>query len=707
MMQRLVPYHVTIGCPISTLRTSAPKKRAAKWRSAKAFLTSAFLFACFLQGIPGSAAERQTLRGHVPEIVKHLRPIGRLETATPLDIVIGLPLRNPESLAARLREIYDPESKDFCRYVTPGQFMETFGPTEREYQTLVRFARANKLAVVMRHPNRTLLHVRASVADIERVFHVHLSLYQHPTENRTFYAPDVEPSLELNLQVLHITGLDNFEVPRSPLKDVTPLKEPVQPVPNVGSAPGGQYTGRDFRPAYAPGVSLLGKGQAVGLLQFDGYYPNDITAYEANAGLPNVPLQNVFLDGFTGTPSTSGFGNVETSLDIEMVIAMAPGVSKVVIYGVPVSATAMVDALNEMANPTQGEPLPHQLSTSWAIVYNASIYQLFQQMAMQGQSFFAFSGDNGAYTAYTMTAGDTLPFPPGDYTYVTSVGGTVLSTSGPAGQWVSESAWPSGGGGPSPWFSIPPWQQGVSMTVNQGSTTMRDCPDVSMVATNILVFAGNGSQFGVAGTSASTPLWAGFTALINEAAAANGRPPVGFINPAIYAIGRGSSYTSSFHDITTGSNAHAGTGGKYNAVPGYDLATGWGTPNGSGLINAMTWPTLCHAHPQFCDAIYDPFWWLKCPMCGIDILIKLGDDFRQVTVFDSLGKEVGEFQRLRVPVVEKGVTYNYRISLKPKKGIGYVLKAEVAAGKEPTGGFKAVYLVRQRPRRSQAAAPTR
>lgn len=104
---------------------------------------------------------------------------------------------------------------------------------------------------------------------------------------------------------------------------------------------------------------------------------------------------------------------------------------------------------------------------------------------------------------------------------------------------------------------------------------------------------------------------------------------------------------------------------------------------------------ICHRNPYLCYPIYDPWWWLKCPMCGIEIFINPGDEFRQVTVFDSLGKEVGKFQRLRAPVVEKGVTYNYRIRLKPGEGVGYVLKAGLAAGKKLKGNFKPAYIVKK------------
>jgi kumamolisin len=82
------------------------------------------------------------------------------------------------------------------------------------------------------------------------------------------------------------------------------------------------------------------------------------------------------------------------------------------------------------------------------------------------------------------------------------------------------------------------------------------------------------------GTSFAAPMWAGYLALANQQAAANGDGNIGFINPAIYNVGVGSSYDSDFHDITSGSNG-------YPAVTGYDLVTGWGSPNGDGLINVL------------------------------------------------------------------------------------------------------------------------
>ena len=177
-------------------------------------------------------------------------------------------------------------------------------------------------------------------------------------------------------------------------------------------------------------------------------------------------------------------------------------------------------------------------------------------------------------------------------TNITIVGGTTLTTSGSGGSWTSETVWNRGngvgsGGGISTTDTIPSWQQGLDMSANQGSTIMRNIPDVAMVADNIFVIYGNGNAGIFGGTSCSTPLWAAFTALINQQAAANAKPPVGFVNPAIYAIGSGASYTSTFHDITTGDNTSSASPTRFHAATGYDPCTGWGTPAGQPLINAL------------------------------------------------------------------------------------------------------------------------
>src|SRR3974390_2418515 len=154
-----------------------------------ATLTAGLLCLFFCTG-SAQATERQLLQNHAPNIVKWLKlqPTARLSAKTELQLAIGLRLRNPEALASLLDELYDPASPLYHRYLTPEEFTESFGPTEEDYEAVIAFAEAHNLRVTARYPNRVLLDVSGSVADIERMFQVNLLVYQHPGEARTFYA---------------------------------------------------------------------------------------------------------------------------------------------------------------------------------------------------------------------------------------------------------------------------------------------------------------------------------------------------------------------------------------------------------------------------------------------------------------------------------------------------------------------------------------
>jgi uncharacterized repeat protein (TIGR01451 family) len=538
----------------------------------------------FVVALTGSAfaqnASSQKLPGHIPAAVARLAPLGQENGSDRLRLAIGLPLRNEDELTNLLQQIYDPTSPNFHHYLTPEEFTARFGPTEADYQAVIQYANQNGFKVTATHPNRMVVDVEAPVTNIEKAFHLSMRTYQHPREPRVFHAPDTEPTLDLAVPVLHISGLDNYSLPHPKLKE-RPATVAANATPQAGSGPGGAYRGNDFRAAYSVG-SLTGAGQSVGLLQFDGYYANDIASYESQAGLSSVTLQNVPVDGGVSTP---GSDSGEVSLDIEMVVSMAPGLSKIIVYEAP-NPSPWVDLLSRMAN----DNLAKQLSCSWGGGSpDPTSEQVFRQMALQGQTFLDASGDSDAFTGL-------IDFP-ADSTNVTQVGATTLTTTGPGGGYVSETVWNWGldqgsyvgsSGGVSTTFAIPPYQQGISMTANLGSTTMRNVPDVALTGDNVYVIYGNGSTGTFGGTSCAAPLWAGFMALVNQQAAMGGHAPLGFINPAIYAIGKSNpNYTSIFHDVTTGNNFSSSSPNKYPAVAGYDLCTGWGTPNGTNLINAL------------------------------------------------------------------------------------------------------------------------
>lgn len=533
----------------------------------------------------GAAPVLKTLNGHVPQAAARLAATGSLPATNQMSMVIGLPLHNREGLTNLMEQIYDPSSPNYRHYLTPEQFTAQFGPTEQEYQAVKAFAAANGLTVSGTHPNRVLVDVKGQASDFEKAFHVKFKTYQHPSEARTFYAPDAEPSVDATLPILHVSQMDNYYLPHPNFKQ-HPQSAPVISKPAAGSAPGGNYQGQDFRNAYVPGTTLTGAGQNVGLLQFDGFFASDAAAYATQIGLANPPnLVVVPVDG--GVPTPTPFGNGEVSLDIDMIFSMSPGVSNIYVYEAP-NPSPWVDLLSKMAN----DNLARQLSCSWGGgPPDATAEQIFQQMALQGQSFFNAVGDSDAFTGFVSF--------PSDSPHITEVGGTMLTTSNNAA-YASETVWnwgiefgPSGdgigsSGGISTFYSIPVWQTNINFTTSHGSSTQRNMPDVALTADHCWVIFGNGQADWFGGTSAAAPLWCGYTALMNQQGAINNRPAVGFLNPVLYALAQNpATYTNCFHDTTTGNNTWSGSPNLFYATNNYDLCTGLGTPNGTNLINAL------------------------------------------------------------------------------------------------------------------------
>ena len=522
---------------------------------------------------------RRTVGRSLPEAARTARMIGQMPSTDRLTVSVGLPLRNQAELQTLLSQLYDRASTNYHKFLTPKEFTQRFGPTEHDYRAVKAFAANNGLRVPHDHSNRMLVELNGSVAQIERAFHTTLRTYQHPTEARTFYAPDTDPSLDVAVPILSINGLNNYALPR-PHVHPDPLYRRRGAQPNNGSGPGGAYAGNDFRTAYVPGTSLTGSGQKIGMLQFDGYSTNDINHYESLLGLPSVTLSNVLINSATGNPSGNG-GEIEVTLDIEMAVSMAPGLNEIVLYEAP-PGTPFEMILNQMANDNSAS----QLSCSWFLPgasSNALADQIFEQMDAQGQSFFNASGDDDAFTGL-------ISFPC-DNPNITQVGGTALATLGPNGARFSESAWNRGngmgtGGGISTQYPIPSWQTNIDMTASQGSTTMRNVPDVAMVSEAVYERVNN-ADITVGGTSAAAPLWAGFTALVNQQATSVSQPRVGFLNPLLSQLAAGSFYSSVLNDITTGNNTNNASPTNFFAVAGYDLCTGWGTPAGSLLIDAL------------------------------------------------------------------------------------------------------------------------
>ena len=554
-------------------------------------------------------AAQTILPGHVPPVVQGLQATGPVPANQQIRLALELGMRNKDDLAALLEQLDDPTSPTYHRYLTTEQFADMFGPTAQDHQAVIDFAQTNGFEVVGTFPNRLIVDVTASAANVESAFSLKLFLYQDPTSSRVFRAPNVDPSVPSTLPIVDIGGLDDYGLPQ--VNHVTEAIEPAAGVvPNGGSGSGGRWWGGDYRAIYVPGTALTGAGQRVGIFGVDLLDLSDITTYEDSIGYQHVPVTSVFLDGWQENWAHYSAYRQEVTADTELAISMAPGLAEVVVFrGNPTNFIAN-DILNAMATHS---PTINQLSSSfsWPGGPTNTTDSIFQEMAAQGQTFFQASGDWYANWYYScnifmppcapccpgthLSVDDpSSPTTPQDNPYITLVGGTVVTTTGspPPGSWATEVVWAGQdgfgygtSGGPSQHYLIPAWQQGISMAANYGSTTFRNVPDVALVADNINIYCFGYAQY-FAGTSAAAPLWAGLAALANQQAAQNGNPPIGFINPAIYQAAKGYSYTQFFHDIQSGGNNISGST-LFPAVAGYDLCAGWGSPAGANIINLL------------------------------------------------------------------------------------------------------------------------
>ncbi len=336
-------------------------------------------------------------------------------------------------------------------------------------------------------------------------------------------------------------------------------------------------------------------GDCLGIIEDSDYLDASITSFDSTFGLPNTTITRVFSD--TSSPGTNN-DEGEALIDIEWGHATAPGAPINVYIGNSDSSSVVVDPLTDSIVKSIHDNACGALSFSYVFCgspnsfYSTTLGNEFTQAQSQGQSFFAASGDWGAAGLVAGSAPNTCATSSSTQNvseasadpYVTSVGGTEFTpnynSSGNDVGHVTEDAWNDGegatGGGLSMVFSKPSYQD--SVTPNDG---VRDVPDVALGASSEApgywyTLDDRGSPFTtccIGGTSISTPIWAGISKLIAEL---NGGR-LSSMNPIIYQLGALDNASSSgLRDVTTGNNSFNGVTG-FNAGPGYDLTTGWGS----------------------------------------------------------------------------------------------------------------------------------
>jgi subtilase family serine protease len=527
------------------------------------------------------ANQRLALNSDVMPLLQRAHLLQAADPQQQLHLSIGLQLRNSAELDRLLNAFSDPRSAQYHHYLTPAMFNLLFAPTPGQVRQVVSFLQSQGFTVTAIASNNQLIDATGSVAQAQQAFNTRINNYR--LGGHTFYANATAPSLPVSLipLVTSIGGLDN-----------SLHYQPHYRRLNARSAAPGGYTPDDLATAYdatpLQNAGFLGDGQAVALFELDGYQSGDVAQYFQAYNLGNPSITNVLVDGFNGSAGQSA---IETELDIEVTAAMAPHARQIVYEG-PNTTQGLNDTYNRIVTDHKARIAV----VSWGICESSSgpgelqiLDNIFKQAAAQGISFFAASGDAGAYDC-----GDGNPAvdSPASDPYVTGVGGTNLQLN--SGAYDYESVWsnpksklrsPKGagsGGGISNTFKLPPWQSGPGVD-NQYSNGNRQVPDVtadadpatgySIYCTVMNAGCPSSGWITVGGTSPAAPLWAGSMALINQYLRADGKARVGFANPTLYRLFNVQQAFPAFHDITDGTNL------LYSATTGYDLASGLGSPD--------------------------------------------------------------------------------------------------------------------------------
>ncbi|MEA2647272.1 MAG: hypothetical protein QOE92_2355 [Chloroflexota bacterium] len=557
-----------------------------------------------LGGYTPAAADDLVPRGELQPALAAAQRLGDVDSGRVLDIQLALRLRDQAGLDALVEAVSTPGSPDYGRYLTTAEFTARFGPTPAQVAAARTFLTAAGLEVTGVNTTRTLVDARGTASTIARALHTRLGRYRDPDGGREFYANDLVPALPAALAgvVLGVHGLQD-RVTRHHAARVVPAASAAEPRA-PGAGPAGGYTPNEVKGAYnvagAPLTGSNGAGQVVGLLELDGFDQGDVNTFDAHYYAAPLPAPTIIsVDGAApGYQASPGPGQVEAELDIEVLQGVARDVV-IRVYEAPNTDPGVNHAYSAMASDGSLDIG----STSWGLCEelqtlseSLTLDQIFQQAAAQGVSFYAASGDHGAYGCRPFNDHLVVDSPASD-PYVVGVGGTALTVNGTA--YGGETAWSNTapnpdiatGGGLSLFFNRPSYQTGTGV-INPHSNGRRQVPDVAFDAdprTGISVFTcqgpsgcAAGAWTVVAGTSAGSPGWAGLSAVYNQYAIAQARPRLGWPHPGLYRAAACTANLAPYHDVVSGSNL------AYQATAGWDFTTGLGSPRGGDLAMILS-----------------------------------------------------------------------------------------------------------------------
>jgi subtilase family serine protease len=503
------------------------------------------------------------------------RKLGRTDGRELVDFTLTLRLADAR-LDRFLAAQQDPRSPGFGRGLDPRAFGERFGPDKSELTGLRRALLDAGMEITRSYPQRTNLRVRGSASEVNRLFDVALHDFAAPSGAR-WHAPSERPTVPAALRgaVRGVTGLDT-----------RPLPALSAAVPEEGLAAESLGLAYNIAPLHEQGID--GEGQTIAIMGYEAFDEADVAEYDEVTGTEGPPVERVNVDGGVNQP-----GSGEIHLDIDVVRAVAPKAQILSYEGpngpslAPVIDQIVADGRTDIVSLSWGRcDIPEAFAPG---VRDADL-QAFKAAAAAGISVFVASGDAGAYDCQHADINLDLvsvDFPSASPDVI-SVGGTRLSVR-ENGSYLEEAGWEDvlsaggGGGGLSTVEDRPDWQRGPGVD-NEFSTGKRQIPDVAAPAdpdSGYLV-VDEGETTASGGTSGAAPFWAASMLLVRQYVADKGGPDgLGYVNPMLYRIAAEEGRVSPFNDVVRGGNR------LHNATPGWDYATGLGSPDVFELAQAF------------------------------------------------------------------------------------------------------------------------
>ena len=534
------------------------------------------------KGVPVRGSERTALKG--------ARKVGAADPKERILVTVVVRRRpSLKGLSSAVEEIsaLRPQER---KHLTHEEFAATHGADPAELEKVEVFAHEHGLDVVEVNAAQRRLVLSGTVAAFSKAFGVSLARYKHPKGTYRGRTGPVRVPEDLAPIIEGVFGLDNRPQAKPHMRVYGRKKGAVRP--RTG---GITYTPPQVGELYDFPPGINGQGQCIAIIELGGgYSTSDLTTYFQNLGIPTPVVMAMSVDGGHNQPTGDPNGpDGEVMLDIEVAGAVAPG-AKIVVYFAPNTDAGFLDAVNTAIHDTLNKPSAVSISwggaeSGWTNQAIQAMNNIFQDAAALGVTICCASGDSGS----TDGVDDGLLHVdfPASSPYALGCGGTRLQGSGST--IMNEVVWNEGvsggatGGGISDVFDLPNWQANANIppSANPGGRIGRGVPDVAgdadpITGYQVLV---DGNQLTIGGTSAVAPLWAGLIALINQKVGHS----VGYLNPGIYGL---PSSSGAFHDIITGNNDITGNNGPYPARPGWDACTGWGSPDGSKLLSALSGP---------------------------------------------------------------------------------------------------------------------